>query len=65
MPSVLVTGSSQGLGYAMVRQYAHEGVAVFAACLDAAASADLQKLAQQYAAHSVHEMDVIDANKMS
>ena len=24
MPSTLVTGSSQGLGYAMVRQYAHE-----------------------------------------
>lgn len=65
MSSILVTGSDQGLGFEIVRQYAQEGWRVFATGLEVVASADLRELTQQYAALSVHAMDVTNRNQVA
>lgn len=65
MPSVLITGTSHGLGLEFVRQYARDGWRVFATCLDVAASSDLQPLAEKYKDVSVHAMDVTCASQVA
>lgn len=49
MPTVLVTGTSRGLGLELTRQYLADGWSVLACARDPSASAPLQALAAQYA----------------
>lgn len=50
MPTVLITGTSRGLGLELTRQYLADGWNVLAGARDPSASAPLQALAAQYAA---------------
>jgi NAD(P)-dependent dehydrogenase (short-subunit alcohol dehydrogenase family) len=56
--SVLVTGSSRGLGLEWCRQYADAGWRVFATCRHPAAADALRDLAQSHPRLSVHRLDV-------
>jgi NAD(P)-dependent dehydrogenase (short-subunit alcohol dehydrogenase family) len=56
--SVLVTGSSRGLGLEWCRQYADAGWRVFATCRHPAAADALRSLAQSHPRLSVHRLDV-------
>lgn len=58
MPSILVTGSSRGLGLEVVRQYAQEGWRVFATCRRPSEADALRRLAAEHATVSIHRLDV-------
>ena len=60
MSSVLVTGSSRGIGLEWCRQYAEAGWHVFATCRHPATAAALLALAQSHPRLSVHRLDVTD-----
>jgi NAD(P)-dependent dehydrogenase (short-subunit alcohol dehydrogenase family) len=61
MSTVLITGSSRGLGLEWVRQCARRGWRVFATCRDPDSTADLRDLAGQTPAVSIHRLDVTAA----
>jgi NAD(P)-dependent dehydrogenase (short-subunit alcohol dehydrogenase family) len=63
--SILVTGSSRGLGLEWVRQYAAAGWRVYATCRQPEAAEDLQRLAEQHSQVSVHRLDVTDAAQLT
>jgi NAD(P)-dependent dehydrogenase (short-subunit alcohol dehydrogenase family) len=58
MNTILVTGSNRGLGLEWVRQCTAEGWRVIATCRDPRGAADLQALARDHDALSVHALDV-------
>jgi NAD(P)-dependent dehydrogenase (short-subunit alcohol dehydrogenase family) len=58
MPSVLITGTSRGLGLEFVRQYAEEGWDIHACARKP--SAELMELAKKHATIFVHELEVTD-----
>jgi NAD(P)-dependent dehydrogenase (short-subunit alcohol dehydrogenase family) len=58
MSSILITGSSRGLGLEWARQCAEEGWRVFATCRHPAEASALTKLAGQHATISVHRLDI-------
>jgi NAD(P)-dependent dehydrogenase (short-subunit alcohol dehydrogenase family) len=58
MPSVLITGTSRGLGLEFVRQYAEEGWDIHACARKP--STELLELAKKHASISVHELEVTD-----
>lgn len=60
MLSVLVTGSSRGIGLEWCRQYAEAGWRVFATCRHPATADPLHELAQTCPRLSVHRLDVSD-----
>jgi NAD(P)-dependent dehydrogenase (short-subunit alcohol dehydrogenase family) len=60
MTSVLVTGSSRGIGLEWCRQYAEAGWRVFATCRHPATANALRDLAQSHPRLSVHRLDVTD-----
>jgi len=59
-PTVLVTGSSRGLGLEFVRQYAADGLKVIATARDPAAATELQALAAKHANIVIEPLDVTD-----
>lgn len=60
MTSVLVTGSSRGIGLEWCRQYAEAGWRVFATCRHPQTADALQTLARTHPRLSVHRLDVTD-----
>lgn len=58
MPTVLITGSSRGLGLEWVRQYAQAGWRVIATCRRPEQAGDLQRIAAEYDSVTVHCLDV-------
>lgn len=61
MSSILVTGSSRGIGLEWCRQYAEAGWRVFATCRHPATAKVLRDLAQSHPRLSVHRLDVTDS----
>lgn len=61
MPSVLVTGSSRGIGLEWCRQYAAAGWRVYATCRHPDAADDLLALTLGKPQVSIHRVDVTDA----
>ena len=59
-PTVLITGSSKGHGFAFVNDYAERGWRVIATCRTPAEAHDLQALAARYPNVVVEELDVTD-----
>ena len=60
MPTVLVTGSCQGLGFEFCRQYAAAGWEVLATCLAPDTANTLAQLAAQFPRVTVLALDVAD-----
>jgi NAD(P)-dependent dehydrogenase (short-subunit alcohol dehydrogenase family) len=60
MTSVLITGSSRGIGLEWCRQYAEAGWRVFATCRHPATADTLRDVAQSHPQLSVHRLDVTD-----
>lgn len=58
MPTVLVTGASQGLGLEFVRQYASAGWQVIACCRNPASAPALQSLAESDASIRVEPLEI-------
>lgn len=59
-PTVLITGSSRGIGLEFARRYAERGWRVIATCRAPASASALQALASQYPDLVVEPMDVAD-----
>ena len=64
MNSVLVTGSSRGIGLEWCRQYAEADWRVFATCRHPQTADALQALARTHPRLSVHRLDVTDAESV-
>lgn len=65
MPTVLVTGSSRGIGLEFARRYAALGWDVLATCRTPSAAADLQQLALQNAKVKVLALDVVSETSIA
>ena len=63
-PTVLVTGSNRGIGFALVKNYAANGWNVIATCRSPSKAADLNQLSKQYNSISIEEMDVTDISEI-
>lgn len=64
MPSVLITGSSRGIGLELARRYAALGWRVYATCRTPSAAQALNELASLHAHLTVHALDVTDARSI-
>lgn len=63
MTTVLITGTSRGIGLEFVRQYAQEGARVLATCRKPAAAGALQRIAGSLRGSvSVDALDVTDGD---
>lgn len=60
-PTVLITGSSRGIGLELARQYAERGWKVIATCRDPAGAHELQEIAKKHSTVTVEPLDVTDA----
>jgi len=60
VPTVLITGSSRGIGLEFTRQYARRGWAVIATCRSPDKALELQKIAQDYPNVTIDQFDVTD-----
>jgi NAD(P)-dependent dehydrogenase (short-subunit alcohol dehydrogenase family) len=63
-PTVLITGSSRGIGLELARQYAEKGWGVVATCRNPDTADALQALAQSYPNLVVERLDVTDYAEM-
>lgn len=63
-PTVLITGSSRGIGYELARQYAAQGWGVIATCRTPETAIDLQALAEVYPNLVIEALDVTRAAQM-
>lgn len=61
MPTVLITGTSRGIGLELARQYAERGWHVIATARNPAKASALSELAAIYPAIRVEQLDVTDA----
>jgi NAD(P)-dependent dehydrogenase (short-subunit alcohol dehydrogenase family) len=59
-PTVLITGSSRGIGFALASQYAERGWGVIATCRTPGKAGELRALAKKYPGVIVEELDVTD-----
>jgi len=59
-PTVLITGTSRGIGLEFVRQYAEDNWNVIACCRTPAKAAELQNLAEKYKGIQIEQLDVTD-----
>ena len=59
-PTVLITGSSRGIGLELARQYAQRGWGVIATCRTPQRAADLQALAKSHSNVVIERLDVTD-----
>ena len=60
VPTVLITGSSRGIGLEFTRQYARRGWTVIATCRNPDKALELQKIAQDYPNVTIDQLDVTD-----
>ena len=60
-PTVLITGSSRGMGFEFSRQYAEQGWTVIATCRSPAEADALQALAARWTNVTIEAMDVTDS----
>lgn len=60
VPTVLITGSSRGIGLEFTRQYARRGWTVIATCRSPDKALELQKIAQNYSNVAIDQLDVTD-----
>lgn len=65
MPTVLVTGSSRGIGLELVREYAQRGYRVIATARKPAESKDLNELAARSKNVRLETLDVVDASSVA
>ena len=63
-PTVLITGSNRGIGFALVKNYAANGWNVIATCRRPSKAEDLNQLSNQYSSISIEEMDVTDISEI-
>ena len=63
-PTVLITGSNRGIGFALVKNYAVNGWNVIATCRSPDKAEDLNQLSKQYSSISIEEMDVTDISEI-
>jgi len=59
-PTVLITGSNRGIGFALVRLYAERGWGVIATCRSPDTADDLQALRDEYPQVVIEQLDVTD-----
>ena len=59
-PTVLITGSSRGIGLEFTRQYARRGWTVIATCRSPDKALELQEIAQDYSNVTIDQLDVTD-----
>jgi NAD(P)-dependent dehydrogenase (short-subunit alcohol dehydrogenase family) len=59
-PTVLITGSSRGMGLELTKQYAAKGWKVIATCRTPGTADALNELAEEYSSIAVEELDVTD-----
>jgi NAD(P)-dependent dehydrogenase (short-subunit alcohol dehydrogenase family) len=63
-PTVLITGSSRGIGFALASQYAERGWGVIATCRTPAKAKALQALAKKYPGVLIEELDVTEFDEI-
>ena len=63
-PTVLITGSSRGIGFELAKQYAEQGWGVIATCRSPGRAAALQELAGRYSNLVIEPLDVTDNDEM-
>ena len=63
-PTVLITGSNRGIGFALVKNYAVNGWNVIATCRSPDKAEDLNQLSKLYSSISIEEMDVTDISEI-
>jgi len=59
-PTVLITGSNRGIGFALARIYAERGWGVIASCRSPNKADDLRELQSQYPQVVIEQLDVTD-----
>ena len=59
-PTVLITGSSRGIGFALARQYAEKGWGVIATCRNPESATALSKVAEEHSNVIIERLDVTD-----
>ena len=59
-PTVLITGSSRGIGLELARNYAERGWTVIATCRNPAKALDLQAIRKSYPNVTIEALDVTD-----
>lgn len=59
-PTVLITGSNRGIGFALARLYAERGWGVIATCRSPAKAKDLSALRDEYPQVVIEQLDVTD-----
>ena len=64
-PTVLITGSSRGIGFALARQYAEMGWGVVATCRSPETADDLKALSQEHANVYIEKLDVTSADEVN
>ncbi|MCS6948590.1 MAG: SDR family oxidoreductase [Steroidobacteraceae bacterium] len=64
-PTVLITGSSRGIGLEFARQYAARGYRVIATARNPAGARDLQALAARHANVRIETLDVVDPSSIA
>lgn len=65
MATILVTGSSRGLGLEWVRQHAHDGWRVHATCRQPEQASELHDLARSHANITIHRLDVTATDQIT
>jgi len=63
-PTVLITGSSQGIGFFFVQGYAERGWNVIATCRNPAGAEQLKKYAAEHSNVVIEELDVTDFDEI-
>ena len=64
-PTVLITGSSRGIGLELARVYAERGWNVIATCRTPSKADDLKAIAAQYDNVAIEELDVTDDEEIA
>jgi len=64
LPTVLITGSSRGIGLELTRQYAEKGWKVIATCRAPGRAGALNALVEEYSNITIEELDVTEHNEI-